>query len=92
MFERFTSRKFIVTFATQIAALLVLLFPDKQGLIESWMTTLVPLAVMLLSALGYVSAEASVDRAAARGVTDSPRSAADVAPSSTSAPADPRHS
>jgi hypothetical protein len=45
MNERWKSRKFIVTVATQVAAL----------------------AVMLLSALGYVTAEASVDRARAPG-------------------------
>lgn len=65
MTERWKSRKFIVTVATQVAALAVMLFPEKQGVIEAWAQTLVPLAVMLLSALGYVTAEASVDRARA---------------------------
>jgi hypothetical protein len=67
MNERWKSRKFIVTVATQVAALAVMLFPEKQGVIEAWAQTLVPLAVMLLSALGYVTAEASVDRARAPG-------------------------
>jgi len=62
MNSRWTSRKFLTTVAAQAAALAVLLWPNHADAIHGTIQTVVSLAVMLLSSLGYVSAEASVDR------------------------------
>ena len=61
--QRFTSRKFITTLAAQVAALLVLFWPQQQDTIMQAVQGVAALVVLGVSALGYVSAEASIDRA-----------------------------
>ena len=62
MSARWKSRKFITTLAAQAAAVLVLLMPEHGTQITQAAESIAALAVLLLSALGYVSAEASIDR------------------------------
>ena len=59
--NRWTSRKFILSAAAQVAALLVLLWPAHQSAIVEACRNGGALLVMLLSALGYVKAEAAID-------------------------------
>lgn len=72
--KRYGSRKFITTVAAQSAALLVLLWPQQQQTILATVDAVAALGVALGSMLGYVSAEASVDRARAVPPTDAPAS------------------
>lgn len=60
--SRWTSRKFLLTLSAQIAALLVLLFPHRGAEIGEATQAIASLLVMLLSSLGYVHAESSIDR------------------------------
>lgn len=59
---RWTSRKFLLTLSAQIAAVLVLLFPRRGTEIGEATQAVASLLVMLLTALGYVRAEASLDQ------------------------------
>lgn len=65
--RRWTSRKFLTALGAQIAALLVLLWPGQEEAITEAVRSGVSLLVLGLSALGYISGEASVDRARASG-------------------------
>ncbi len=67
--HRFTSRKFLTTLAAQVAALLVLFWPEQRDSIVQAVEGVAALVVLGLSALGYVSAEASIDRAGRDGQT-----------------------
>lgn len=58
---RISSRKFLVTFAAQVAGLIVLLAPAHGEVIMSAAERIAAIAAMLLAALGYVSAEAKLD-------------------------------
>lgn len=60
--KRYLSRKFIATAAAQVAALLVLLWPQHEATILASVDAVAALAVALGSALGYVVAESSIDR------------------------------
>lgn len=60
--QRFTSRKFLTTLATQVAALAVLFWPDHQDAIANAAQGIVALVVLVAASLGYVTAEASIDR------------------------------
>ncbi|MFA7235879.1 MAG: hypothetical protein WC058_03355 [Phycisphaeraceae bacterium] len=62
---RFTSRKFLVALGAQLAGLLTLIWPSHVEPIMATVQAVVAMVVVLLSALGYVSAEASIDRAGA---------------------------
>jgi hypothetical protein len=63
--KRFASRKFIVALIAQLAGVAVLIWPTQaQGIVEA-ADAITALIVVVLSALGYLSAEASVDRARA---------------------------
>jgi len=62
---RFTSRKFLVALGAQLAGLLTLIWPNHAEPIMATVQAVVAMVVVLLSALGYVSAEASIDRASA---------------------------
>lgn len=74
MSTRWKSRKFITTLAAQIAAMLVLLMPEHGGEITHAVESVTALAVLLLSALGYITAEASIDRVSAdRPLTPPPQ-------------------
>ena len=59
---RWTSRKFLLSFSAQITALLVLLWPERGSEITEAAQVITALIVMLVSSLGYVHAEASIDR------------------------------
>ncbi len=58
-----TSRKFLLSFVAQLAALLVLVWPEHESMIVEASRSVGALLVLALSALGYVHAEASIDRA-----------------------------
>ncbi|MEM7627290.1 MAG: hypothetical protein AAF333_16965 [Planctomycetota bacterium] len=59
---RWTSRKFLLSLSVQISAIVVLLWPEHESVIVEAGRSITALVVMLLSGLGYVSAEASIDR------------------------------
>lgn len=72
--KRYLSRKFITTVAAQVAALLVLLWPQHEATILASVEAVAALAVALGSALGYVVAESSIDRVqAGQASTETPR-------------------
>jgi len=60
--KRWTSRKFLLTLASQVTALVVLLLPQHESVILEASESVTALLVLVLSSLGYVRAEASVDR------------------------------
>ena len=61
---RWTSRKFLLSLSTQIVAIAVLLWPEHESVIVQAAQSITALLVLALSTLGYVAAEASLDRAA----------------------------
>lgn len=60
--SRFLSRKFLVALGAQVAGLLTLIWPNQSEPITAAVQAVVAMVVVLASALGYVSAEASIDR------------------------------
>ena len=64
---RWTSRKFLVSVAAQVTAMAVLLWPEHESVIVEVSRSVMGLTVILLSALGYVTAEASLDRERGQG-------------------------
>lgn len=64
--NRFTSRKFIIALIAQIAGLVALIWPGHSEGIGAAADAIAAMLVMLLSGLGYITAEASIDRARAR--------------------------
>ncbi len=60
--NRWLSRKFLVSFLTQLAAVLVLMWPEHAAAIDEAATSVAALVVLGLTSLGYVTAEAAVDR------------------------------
>ncbi len=68
--NRFTSRKFIVAAVAQLAGLAMLIWPAQAEGIAAAADSIAALLVIALSALGYLGAEASVDRARARPAAD----------------------
>ena len=62
MTSKWFSRKFIVSVITQVAALVVLMFPNHESEIMQVSQITVSLAVLLLSSLGYVKTEGSIDQ------------------------------
>jgi hypothetical protein len=60
--SRWTSRKFLLSVSVQLTAVAVLLWPEHESAIVEASRSVSALLVLLLSGLGYVSAEASVDR------------------------------
>ena len=67
MVKRWTSRKFITSVTAQLASIAVLLWPSQDSTIVAASESVAALLVLMLSAFGYVRAEASVDRARQRG-------------------------
>ena len=59
---RWTSRKFLLSVSVQATAIAVLLWPQHESAIVEAGRSITALVVLLLSGLGYVSAEASIDR------------------------------
>jgi len=70
--KRYLSRKFIVALAAQMTGLAVLIWPSRADALASGIEAAAGLAIVLLSSLGYLAAEAAVDRAAAGRTTDRP--------------------
>lgn len=64
--SRWMSRKFLLALAAQVTAMLVLAWPQHAGPIAEAAEAVTALAVIALSALGYLAAEGGVDRARAR--------------------------
>ncbi|HEX7009111.1 MAG TPA: hypothetical protein VF184_03960 [Phycisphaeraceae bacterium] len=62
MKQRWTSRKFLVSLVAQLAAVAVLMWPEHESTIVEASRSIGSLLVITLTALGYVAAEASVDR------------------------------
>ncbi|MEM9883142.1 MAG: hypothetical protein AAF800_09525 [Planctomycetota bacterium] len=60
--RRWTSRKFLMSLSVQVTAILVLLWPEHESAIVEAGRSVTALVVLLLSGLGYVAAEASLDR------------------------------
>ena len=60
--RRWTSRKFLISIFVQATAVAVLLWPEHESAIVEASRSVTALVVLLLSGLGYVSAEASIDR------------------------------
>jgi hypothetical protein len=60
--NRWTSRKFLLSLVAQLAALSVLFWPEHESTIVEASRSIGALLVTLLSARGYLQAEASVDR------------------------------
>ena len=60
--RRWTSRKFLLTLAAQITAVAVLIWPEHESALVEASRSITALVVIALSSLGYVQAEASVDR------------------------------
>ncbi|MCC7408785.1 MAG: hypothetical protein IT442_11985 [Phycisphaeraceae bacterium] len=65
MANRWLSRKFLLSLSAQVTSVLVLIWPQQESVIAQASTSVTALVVLLLSGLGYVRAEASVDRARA---------------------------
>ena len=59
---RWSSRKFLLSLSVQISAIAVLLWPEHESVIVEATRSVTALVVLLLSGLGYVTAEASIDR------------------------------
>ncbi len=59
---RWTSRKFLLSLGAQITALAVLLWPSHESAIVEASQSITALLVILLTTMGYVQAEASIDR------------------------------
>lgn len=60
---RFTSRKFLLALGVQIIAIGTMLYPQHTHVISEITTNAVALLIAVLAALGYIKAEASIDRA-----------------------------
>ena len=65
--KRWMSRKFLVSLAAQVTAIAVLLWPEHESAIVEAGRSITALVVLGLASLGYLAAEASVDRARAAG-------------------------
>lgn len=63
--RRWTSRKFLMAVSAQVTAVAVLFWPEHESAIVEAARSVISLAVVLLTAVGYVTAEASVDRSRA---------------------------
>ena len=62
MNARWTSRKFLLTLAAQITAMMVLIWPQRGSEITEAAQTITGLLVMMLTALGYVRTEGAIDQ------------------------------
>lgn len=62
MSTRWTSRKFLMSLGAQLTALAVLLWPGHESAIVEVSQSITALLVILLTTMGYVHAEASIDR------------------------------
>lgn len=62
MQNRWTSRKFLLSLATHVTGLAVLLWPGHASAIVEASRSITAMLMMLLSTLGYIHTEASIDR------------------------------
>ncbi|MEM1108722.1 MAG: hypothetical protein AAGH99_08535 [Planctomycetota bacterium] len=69
--RRWTSRKFLLSLSVQLTAIAVLIWPAHESAIVELSQSVTALLVMLLTTLGYVSSEASLDRSSGQGVNQS---------------------
>ena len=60
--SRWTSRKFLLSLAAHLTAIAVLLWPQRASAIVEASRSVTALVVLLLSTLGYLHAESSIDR------------------------------
>lgn len=58
---RWTSRKFILALSAQLTSIIVLMWPGHESAIVEASTSVTSLLVILVTSLGYVTAEASID-------------------------------
>lgn len=58
---RWTSRKFIMAVSAQLTSMIVLFWPGHESAIVEASTSITSLLVILVTSLGYVAAEASID-------------------------------
>lgn len=58
---RWTSRKFIMAVSAQLTSMIVLFWPGHESAIVEASTSITSLVVILVTSLGYVAAEASLD-------------------------------
>lgn len=58
---RWTSRKFIMAVSAQLTSMIVLFWPGQESAIVEASTSITSLVVILVTSLGYVAAEASLD-------------------------------
>lgn len=72
--RRWTSRKFLVSLSVQLTAIAVLVWPEHESAIVEASRSITALVVLLLSGLGYVTAEASLDRRTSPPAEDRPTS------------------
>jgi hypothetical protein len=59
--SRWTSRKFLLTVAAQATAVAVLLWPGHESAIVQASQSVMSLLLLMLTAAGYVRAEAALD-------------------------------
>ena len=59
MKNRWTSRKFLVAFTAQLAAIGVLIWPQHGDAITNAMQSITALVIIALTSMGYVAAEAN---------------------------------
>jgi hypothetical protein len=59
--QKWLSRKFIVSVIAQLASVAMLLWPGQTDLVTGLAQSLAALAVLVLSALGYVKTEGQLD-------------------------------
>lgn len=60
--KRWLSRKFLMALSVQATAIGVLMWPEHESAIVEGVRSVTALVVLALSGMGYVSAEASIDR------------------------------
>jgi hypothetical protein len=60
--SRWRSRKFLITLAAQVTAILTLLWPQHESAIAEASGAITALLMMGLTAVGYVVTEGAIDR------------------------------
>ena len=62
MESRWKSRKFLLALSAQVTGILVLLWPGQESAIAQSSESVTALVVVVLSTLGYLHAEGTIDR------------------------------
>lgn len=71
--QRISSRKFLTALAAQVAAVVVLFYPQHESAVTAAAIRIAALATLLLAALGYGKVEADVDAAGGNQPQDTAR-------------------